>query len=53
MQANKQMSYEAALKRAAALCSNQEQCSSHIREKMNKWKLTSDDADKIIDLLIK
>ena len=46
------MSYEAALKRAAALCSNQEQCSSHIREKLNNWKVTSDDANKIIDLLI-
>ena len=53
MQIDKNMSYEAALKRAAALCSNQEQCSSHIREKLNNWKLTSDDADKIIDLLIK
>ncbi len=53
MQADKQMSYEAALKRAAALCSNQEQCSGHIREKLNNWKVSGDDTDKIIDLLIK
>lgn len=53
MQADKQTSYEVALKRAAALCSNQEQCSSHVRDKLNMWKVTSDDADKIIDLLIK
>ncbi len=53
MQTDKQMSYEAALKRAAALCSNQEQCSSHIREKLNSWGASSEDADKIIDYLIK
>ena len=47
------MDYELALKRAAALCSSQEQCSSHIRDKLSNWKVTSNDADKIIDLLIK
>ena len=53
MQADKHMSFEAALKRAAALCSSQEQCSSHIREKLNTWKVSNDDADKIINLLVK
>lgn len=53
MPADKHMSYEAALKRAAALCSNQEQCSSHIREKLNTWKVSGDDAEKIINLLEK
>jgi regulatory protein len=47
------MEYEVALKRAAALCSSQEQCSSHIREKLNTWKVSSDDAEQIIDLLKK
>ncbi len=53
MQADKNISYEAALKRAATLCSNQEQCSSHIREKLNTWNVFSEDAGKIIDYLIK
>jgi len=53
MHADKHMSYEAALKRAAALCSNHEQCSSHIREKLNSWWASSEDADKIIDYLVK
>jgi len=47
------MEYKVALKRAAALCSSQEQCSSHIREKLNSWKVSGEDAEKIIDLLIK
>jgi len=53
MPVDKHMEYEPALKRAAALCSSQEQCSSHIREKLNSWKVSSEDAEKIIDLLIK
>ncbi len=53
MPADKHMEYEVALKRAAALCSNQEQCSSHIREKLNSWGASSEDAQKIIDILIK
>ena len=53
MQADKHMAYEVALKRAAALCSSQEQCSSHIREKLLTWKVSSDDAEQIINLLVK
>lgn len=47
------MEYNAALKRAAALCSKQEQCSSHIREKLKTWNVTDDDTEKIIELLKK
>ncbi len=53
MPGDKYMDYEAALKRAAALCSSQEQCSSHIREKLNNWKVSDSDAERIIDLLKK
>lgn len=53
MPADNAMDYEVALKRAAALCSNQEQCSSHIREKLLSWKVSNRDAEKIIQLLIK
>jgi len=53
MPADKHMEYDVALKRAAALCSSQEQCSSHIREKLKSWGASSEDADKIIDILIK
>jgi len=51
MPADEHMEYKVALQRAAALCSRQEQCSSHIREKLNTWKVTAEDAEKIIDLL--
>jgi regulatory protein len=47
------MEYRTALKRAAALCSKQEQCSSHIREKLNSWNVSDQDAEKIIALLKK
>ena len=53
MPGDKYMDYEAALKRAAALCSSHEQCSSHIREKLNNWKVSDSDAERIIDLLKK
>ena len=39
MPGNEHMEYKEALQRAAALCSRQEQCSSHIREKLNSWKV--------------
>jgi regulatory protein len=51
MPADKNMEYELALKRAAALCSSQEQCSSHIREKLKSWKVSEQDAQKIIQAL--
>ena len=42
------MDFKAALQRAAALCSRQEQCTSHIRDKLNGWKVSEQDADRII-----
>jgi len=51
MPGDEHMEYKVALQRAAALCSRQEQCSSHIREKLNSWKVSSEDAGKILDLL--
>ena len=51
--ADKAMDYETALKRAAALCSGQEQCSSHIRGKLLGWKVSASDAEKIIQVLSK
>ena len=48
MPADKPMDYNAALKRAAALCSSQEQCTSHIRKKLNSWNISSRDAEQII-----
>jgi len=53
MPGDEHMEYKVALKRAAALCSSQEQCSSHIRGKLNSWKVSVEDAEKIIDLLLK
>jgi len=49
--ADKAMEYEVALKRAAALCGGQEQCSSHVREKLLSWKVSVSDAEKIIQVL--
>jgi regulatory protein len=40
--------YEKALQRAAGLCSRQEQCTSHIREKLRSWNVTEEDEGKII-----
>lgn len=45
------MEYKVALQRAAALCSRQEQCSSQIRAKLNMWKVSAEDAQKIIERL--
>lgn len=53
MSADDQMEYNSALKRAAALCSSQEQCSGHIREKLSCWNVSDEDAENIIDLLKK
>ncbi len=44
--------YEEALKRAAALCGNREVCSSHIRTKLQSWKVSDKDASRIVDRLI-
>jgi regulatory protein len=51
MPADKPMDYDAALKRAAALCSSHEQCTSHIWQKLNSWKVSEQDAEKIILVL--
>jgi len=40
--------YEKALQRAAGLCSQQEQCSSGIREKLRLWKVSEPNIEKII-----
>jgi len=53
MPSGEQIEYNVALKRAAALCSKQEQCSHHIREKLKTWNVSDDDAEKIIELLKK
>lgn len=47
------LTYESALKRAAALCSSQEQCSSHIRYKLLSWRVSADDTEQIIAALKK
>ena len=51
MPGEKTQEYETALKRAAALCSNQEQCSSQIMEKLRSWKVSDGDAEQIIQVL--
>ena len=43
--------YNEALKRAAALCSRQEQCARHIREKLVQWNVEEHNAEKIIQRL--
>ena len=53
MHADDHMDFKLALQRAAALCSRQEQCSSHIMSKLNSWKVFEEAADKIIELLKK
>jgi regulatory protein len=53
MPGDEPMEYKVALQRAAALCSSQEQCSSHIREKLNSWRVSEIDSDRIIALLQK
>lgn len=45
------MKYNDALKRASALCSRQEQCTRHIREKLVQWNVEQQDAEKIIQRL--
>jgi regulatory protein len=53
MHGDEHMEYKIALQRAAALCSRQEQCSSHIRGKLKSWKVSETDSEKIIALLRK
>ena len=48
----KTLTYEQALSRAAALCSESEHCSSEIRKKLLLWGLSPTQAKKAIDFLI-
>lgn len=45
------MEYKEALSRAARLCSRQEQASGHIKEKLNGWNVSEEDALRILDVL--
>jgi len=47
------MEYNEALRRAAALCSRQEQCSSQIMEKLDHWNISEEDSERIITVLQK
>jgi regulatory protein len=44
-------SYKEALRRAAALCSNHEQCTGTIREKLRTWGVDTEEAHKVIQKL--
>lgn len=48
MPADKKIDYKNALNRAAALCSRNEQCSSQIREKLERWEVAEKDRESII-----
>ena len=48
MEATSSSSYKDALRRAAALCSNQEQCTGTILEKLRIWGVDKDEAQKVI-----
>jgi regulatory protein len=45
------MTYEQALNKAAAMCSGSEHCESQIAEKLRKWEVAEDDAERIIAYL--
>lgn len=47
----KQITEQDALFRVTALCAQSEQCEHSLREKMQKWGLTEEVADRIIDKL--
>ncbi len=51
MQGSESMDYNEALRRAAALCSRQEQCCKHIMEKLNHWNISEEDSRQIIQVL--
>lgn len=48
---SKSDNFEKMLQRAAGLCSRQEQCTSHIREKLISWNVSREDEDQIIQKL--
>ncbi|MFH0756573.1 MAG: regulatory protein RecX [Bacteroidota bacterium] len=45
------MEYRTALHRAAGLCSRQEQCTSHILDKLREWNVSDNDSEKVIRML--
>lgn len=47
-----ELTYETALHKAAALCSESEKCEYDVREKLKSWGISSDETDKIIARLI-
>ena len=51
MPADEHIPYEEALKKAAALCSNREVCSSHLLTKLKGWKVADADSARIINRL--
>ena len=50
-QAGDDSEYKNALLRAAGLCSRQEQCTSHIRDKLREWNVDDEISDKVITSL--
>lgn len=51
MHGNESTEYKEALRKAAALCSRQEQCSCQIIDKLKHWNISEDDSKRIIDVL--
>lgn len=45
------LNYKEALQRAAALCSRQEQCTSHIREKLKEWQMPEVETERVLQKL--
>ncbi len=45
------MEYNKALYKAAALCSQQERCTSDIRKKLVNWELTEEECNQAVDYL--
>lgn len=45
------MDYKEALRRASALCGQQEQSAGHIRDKLHAWNVSENDAEKILKQL--
>lgn len=46
------LTFEQALQRAASLCCGSEHCVSDIREKLFRWGVSKDDAERVVDLLL-
>ncbi len=50
-QKSEAVDFKAALRRAAELCSRQEQCTAQIREKLKRWNLDDEDVERILEKL--